>query len=293
MSRALRLPSWLAPPEPEVAIEFAPGRLTVSRLGADGQSIAASAVSETLLAGAIVPSLVAKNIEQPTVVIGALKKALERGGFGRPKRVALVIPDSAARVSLIPLETVPARPSDLDQLIRWHVKKATPFPIDDAVVSYSAGAVDASGTTFVAAAASRAVVMEYESIADSAGAEAGVVDVASLAVMNAAIASGQAPQGDWLLVCLAPDSTTLAIMRGTSLVFHRHRVNVEDEPLSALVHQTAMYYEDRLGGTRFQRVVLSGGASDTIRELAKREIGERLQTPVQTLDTLLRERGAA
>jgi len=39
--------------------------------------------------------------------------------------------------------------------------------------------------------------------------------------------------------------------------------------------------------------VLAGGASDTIRELAKREIGERLQTPVQTLDTLLRERGAA
>jgi Tfp pilus assembly PilM family ATPase len=283
----------LAPPEPEVAIEFAPGRLTVARLGKDGQSIAASAVSETLPAGAIVPSLVAKNIEQPAVVIGALKKALERGGFGRPKRVALVIPDSSARVSLIPLEAVPARPSDLDQLIRWHVKKATPFPIDDAVVSYSAGATEAGGTTFVAAAASRAVVMEYESIADSAGAEAGVVDVASLAVMNAVLATGHAPQGDWLLVCLAPDSTTLAIMRGRSLVFHRHRVNVEDEPLSALVHQTAMYYEDRLGGTQFERVILSGGATDTIRELAKREIGDRLQTPVQTLDTLLRERGAA
>jgi Tfp pilus assembly PilM family ATPase len=283
----------LAPPEPEVAIEFAPGRLTDARLGKDGQSIAASAVSETLLAGAIVPSLIAKNIEQPTVVIAALKKALERGGFGHPKRVALVIPDSAARVSLIPLETVPARPSDLDQLIRWHVKKATPFPIEDAVVSYSASTPDINGTTYIAAAASRAVVMEYESIADSAGAEAGVVDVASLSVMNAVIATGQAPQGDWLLVCLAPDSTTLAIMRGQSLVFHRHRVNVDDEPLSALVHQTAMYYEDRLGGTQFQRVVLSGGATDTIRELAKREIGDRLQTPVHTLDTLLRERGAA
>jgi type IV pilus assembly protein PilM len=293
MSRALRLPSWLAPPEPEVAIELAPGRLTVARLGKNGQGIAASAVSEALPAGAIVPSLLAKNIEQPTAAISALKKALERGGFGRPKRVALVIPDSAARVSLIQLETVPARPSDLDQLIRWHVKKATPFPIDDAVVSYSAGATDIGGTTFVAAAASRAVVMEYESIADSVGAEAGVVDVASLSVMNAVIAAGQAPAGDWLLVCLAPDSTTLAIMRGASLVFHRHRVNVDDEPLSALLHQTAMYYEDRHGGTRFKRVVLSGGATDTIRELAKREIGERLGTPVQTLDSLLREKGAA
>lgn len=293
MSRALRLPSWLAPPEAEVAIEIAAGRLTVARLGKDGQIAAASAVSETLPPGAVAPSLVAKNIDQPQVVIGALKKALERAGFGRPKRVSIVLPDSAARVSLIPLDVVPSRQADLDQLIRWHVKKATPFPIEDGVLSFSAGAPVGGSTTFTAVAASRAVVQEYEAIADAIGAEPGVVDVASLAVINSVIAAGAAPQGDWLLVCLAADSTTIAILRGPALLFHRHRTTVEDEPLSALVHQTAMYYEDRLGGTQFQRVVLSGGANDTARELAKREIGDRLQTPVQTLDSLTRERGAA
>jgi type IV pilus assembly protein PilM len=292
MSRALRLPSWLAPPAPEVAIELAPGRVTVSRLGKDGQSLATSSVSESLPAGAIAPSLVTRNIEQPQVVAAAVKKAMDRAGFGHPKRVALVIPDAAARVSLIPLEVVPARASDLDQLMRWHVKKATPFPVEDAVISYAVGGVEGGTTTFVAAAAHRSVVREYEQIADAIGAEAGVVDVSSLTVMNAAIAAG-APNGDWLLVCLAADSTTIAIMRGASLVFHRHRALVGDEPLSALVHQTAMYYEDRLGGTQFQRVVLSGGATETARDLAKREISDRLQTPVQTLDSLMRERGAA
>lgn len=293
MSRALRLPSWLAPPQAEVAIEIAPGRLTVARLGADGQSIGTSSVSESLPAGAVIPSLAGKNIEQPQVVVGALKKALERAGFGQPKRVALVIPDSAARVSLIQLEAVPSRPADLDQLIRWHVKKATPFPIEDSVVSFVQGSVDNGTTTFVAVAASKSVVMEYESVAAAIGAEPGVVDVASLTVINTAIATGLAPQGDWLLVCLASDSTTIAIMRGASLLFHRHRATVEEEPLSALVHQTAMYYEDRLAGTQFQRVVLSGGATDAIRDLAKREIADRLQTPVQTLESLMRERGAA
>jgi type IV pilus assembly protein PilM len=249
-------------------------------------------VSESLPPGAITPSLTGRNIEQPQVVAGAVKKALERAGFGSPKRVTLVIPDAAARVSLIPLEVVPSRPADLDQLIRWHVKKATPFPVEDAVISYAVGGVENGNTTFVAVAANRAVVLEYEQIADAIGAEPGVVDVSSLTVMNAAIAAG-APQGDWLLVCLAPDSTTLSIMRGPTLMFHRHRALVDDEPLSALVHQTAMYYEDRLGGTQFQRVVLSGGATDTARELAKREIGDRLQTPVQTLDSLVRQRGAA
>ncbi len=301
MSRALRLPSWLAPPDAEVAIEIAAGRLTVARLGvATGsrpggarQTLGASAVSETLPPGAVTPSLIGTNIEQPQVVIGALKKALERAGFGTPKRVALVLPDSAARVSLIPLEVVPAKPADLEQLIRWHVKKATPFPIEDGVLSFVAGGAGSGGTTFTAVVASRAVVMEYERVADAIGADPGVVDVASLSVINSVIASGTAPEGDWLLVCLASDSTTIAILRGPALLFHRHRATAEDEPLSALVHQTAMYYEDRLGGSQFQRVILSGGANDTVRDLAKREIGDRLQTPVQTLESLVRERGIA
>jgi len=273
-----------------VAIEIAPGRVTVARIGKDA---VASSVSEALPAGAVVPSLVGRNVEQPQVVVGAVKKALERAGFGAPKRVALVIPDSAARVSLIQVETVPTRAADLDQLIRWHVKKATPFPIEDGVMSFAIAATENGTTTFAAVAASRAVVMEYESIAAAIGADPGQVDVASLTVMNSAIAAGVAPQGDWLLICLAADSTTIAILRGSALLFHRHRATVDEEPLSALVHQTSMYYEDRLGGTQFQRVVLSGGANDTIRELAKREIGDRLQAPVHTLESLMRERGVA
>ena len=66
--------------------------------------------------------------------------------------------------------------------------------------------------------------------------------------MNAVIGAGAAPPDDWLLVCLAPEATTLAILRGEQLMFYRHRTAVDEEPLSALVHQTAMYHEDRLGG---------------------------------------------
>ena len=40
-------------------------------------------------------------------------------------------------------------------------------------------------------------------------------------------------------------------------MFYRHRDAVDEEPLSALVHQTAMYHEDRLGGSRVRaRVAL-------------------------------------
>jgi Tfp pilus assembly PilM family ATPase len=293
MSRALRLPSWLAPPAAEVAVEFSVGRVTVTRLGKGGQSLAGSGASEPLPPGALVPGVVTRNIEHPAVLVAALKKALERAGFGSPKRVALILPDAVARVSLIHLETVPSRPADLDQLVRWNVKKAAPFPIEEAVLSYVTIASEPGNTTLAAVVAHRAVIAEYEAIADAIGAHAGQVEIASFAVINSAVAARVIPEGDWLLIYLAADWTTIGIMRGPSLVFYRHRANVDDEPLSALVHQTAMYYEDRLGGARFSRVVIAGGASEASRDLARREISERLQVPVESMASLLGERGAA
>ena len=74
------------------------------------------------------------------------------------------------------------------------------------------------------------------------------------------LAGGASPSGDWLLVNVAPESTVLAIVRMGQLMFYRHRHAIDEEPLGALVHQTAMYHEDRLGGQKFARVWLCGSS---------------------------------
>ena len=43
-----------------------------------------------------------------------------------------------------------------------------------------------------------------------------------------------------------------------ALIFYRHRGADGTESLTDLVHQTAMYYEDRLNGTGFRRVLVAG-----------------------------------
>ncbi len=287
MSPSLRLPSWLAPPQPEVAIEIAHRRLTVAQLGRGTPAVVTAYASETLPDDAVVPSLTLRNIAHPKVVADALKRALDRAGIKSPSRVALVVPDTVARVSLLPFEQMPSRQSELEQLIRWNVKKSVPFPVEDAVLSYVPATVDGGTTTLAAVVSRRDVIAEYEAVADAIGAHAGIVDLASVNVINAALACGAAPSGDWLLVCLADDSTTIVIMRGTALMFHRHKPAADSEPLSALVHQTAMYHEDRLGGTQFARVLLSGGGAGIVgggHERARKEIADRLQAEVQTLD---------
>jgi Tfp pilus assembly PilM family ATPase len=277
--------SWLAPAPPTVAIEIASRRVTVVEVSRGGSLSIGAHASEPLPAEAVAPALSGVNVQQPAVVGDALKRALDRAGLRSTSRAALVLPDSVARVSLLTFEQLPSRAADLDKLIRWQIKKATPFAIEDAQVS-SFKAHTAGATTAIAAIVSRRdVIAQYEAITAAAGIHAGIVDLASFNVLNALLAAGMAGAGDWLLVTLAPEATTLAIMRGQELMFYRHRAAVEEEPLSALVHQTAMYHEDRLGGSRFDRVWLCGAALlPGGADQARREITDRLGVPVEAVD---------
>jgi len=279
--------SWLAAVPPSVAIEIACGRVGVAALSSSARGAAVSAyATEDLPADAVAPALSGTNIPDPGVVAGALRRALERAGLRSTGRAALVVPDSIARVSLVAFDQLPSRAADLDQLVAWQVRKATPFPMDQAQVSHFTANVTDSTSTVAAVVARREVVREYEGVTDALGIHAGLVDLASFSVMNAVIGAGAAAPDDWLLVHLAAEATTLAIMRGEQLMFYRHRVAVDQEPLSALVHQTAMYHEDRLGGRRFARVWLSGAglkSRDALNRL-HREIADRLGTEVETVD---------
>lgn len=279
---------WLAPVPPTMAVEIANRRVTVAAVSRAGKSPVVSAfASETLPAHAVAPALVGVNIPDVGVVADALRRVLDRAGLRSVRRAALVVPDSIARVTLLPFETLPARPADLDQLVRWQLRKATPFPIEEAQISHFPVHREGAAATVAAVVARRDVVEQYEAVASAAGLHAGLVDLASFNVMNAVIGAGAAAAEDWLVVCLAAEATTLAILRGTDLMFYRHRTAVDEEPLSALVHQTAMYHEDRLGGSKFSRVWLCGAAlaSDPAgADRARREIGQRLGLSAEAVD---------
>jgi len=273
-------------PAPSVAVEIAAGRVSGASLDWHGGKprIAAHAV-EPLPDGALVPALNATNTHDRPTVATALNRVMER--LGRPRRIGLVIPDVVAKVSLLKFEKVPRRAQDLDQLVRWQVRKSAPFPIEEAQVSYIAGQRAADGQEFVVSLARRSVIEEYETLCAEAGAYAGLVDLSTFNVINAVLAGGSVPANDWLLVNVAADSASIALLRGPHLMFFRKRAADTDGTLADLVHQTAMYYEDRLQGGGFERVLLAGGAgaraADDLEQV-RRSLAERLTTPVDTVD---------
>lgn len=273
---------------PPVAVEIAAHR--VSAIAADyrGGRLSVNAHAFELLSdGALVPSLTGVNVRDREEVVAAVGRVLER--IGGARRIGLIVPDSIAKVSLVRFQQVPASVRDLDQLIRWQVRKSAPFPIEEAQVSFVEGLRASDGQEFVVSLAKRTVVEEYEALCAAAGAEAGLVDLSTFNVVNAVLAGTAVPAGDWLLVNVAPDWTSMAILRDRTLIFFRSRGADGEGTLADLVHQTAMYYEDRLSGSGFSRVLLSGAFSLGRHQTAdveefRRSLEDRLGTGVDPVD---------
>jgi Tfp pilus assembly PilM family ATPase len=234
-----------------------------------------------------VPALTAVNVHDRPAVLGALGRVLER--VGRPRRIGLILPDVIAKVSIVRFEQVPSSPTDLDQLVRWQIRKTAPFAAEDAQISYVAGMRADDGQEFVVSLAKRDVIVEYEQLCAEAGAYAGLVDLSTFNVINAVLAGATPPTADWLLVNIAADYVSIALLRGPHLIFFRNRATDTEGTLADLVHQTAMYYEDRLKGEGFARVVLAGAGAAGAQhsgdiEQVRRSLEERLRTPVDTID---------
>jgi Tfp pilus assembly PilM family ATPase len=272
-----------------VAVEIARHRVAAASAARDANLSVAAHALEPLAPGLVVPSLNSTNIGDTQSVAAALRRVFERMSI-RPKRVALAVPDGVAKVSLLRFEKVPDRHQDLDELIRWQVRKAAPFRIEEAQVSYAPGMTAADGSTeFVVLMARKDIVREYERVCEEAGAQPGVVDLATFNVINSVLASSQPPTDDWLLVHVTHEDATMAILRGPHLVFFRNRAADGEAGLADLVHQTAMYYEDRLSGGGFTRVVLAGAGSSTMQasqdaDYLRRALEQRLNTRVDAID---------
>ena len=283
------LPRWLSNRPPAAAVEINQRRVTAAVIsGQGGTRVLSSYAGEPLPPGVVDASLNAVNVHDPAALTAAIRSVFDRLS-SRPRRIALVLPDTVGKLSLVRFEQVPARVEDLDQLIRWQVRKAAPFKIEDALVSWVPGiAPPEGGREFIVTVARRDIIESYERACEAAGAYPGIVDLATVNLVNAVLAADgrSVPTADWLLVHIAADYSTMAVVRGTSVIFFRARASERDEDLADLVHQTAMYHEDRLGGGGFSRVVLAGASlrgADAVDRL-RRELEGRLGTRVDPLD---------
>jgi len=280
-----RLLGVLSTPGPSVGLEIAADGVTgaaVTWVKSTPKLIGHARVA--LPDGALEPTAAAANMVDREVVTDAVRQVLAQLPR-RTTRIGLVVPDSVAKVSFVRFDKVPARSADLEHLVGWQVRKAVPFRVEDAQLAYASGVgLPGGGQEFVVTLIRRNIVEEYEGVCAAAGAHAGLVDLATFNLINAASAMSPPSHADWLLVHMAHGYSTLAIVRGQDLIFFRNRPSTTNGDLADLVHQSAMYYEDRLEGRGLARTVLVVSSNNAVAsERASNTLKEGLGTEVDRL----------
>jgi len=166
-----------------------------------------------------------------------------------------VVPDAAVRVVLLDFDTLPDRKAEADAVVRFRLKKALPFDVDRAAISYHA---QPNGTTVkvIVAVMMNSVLAEYESVIHDAGYMPGVVMPSTLAALGNV--EGDVPS---MVVKIVEGSTTIAILNQGRLLFYRTLDHgstlVVADRLAEDIYPSLIFFQD-MYGVPIERVYISG-----------------------------------
>jgi type IV pilus assembly protein PilM len=190
----------------------------------------------------LLPSLTQPNLANPERFRVACRSALERAGVLDGAPVALVLPDPVARVAIIPAAELAGRPSEMDELLRFRLRKSLPFDVREARVGY---------------VRSPRVLDAYEDVCRSLGLEPGLVELSGLALCRSAFGPGS--KGDRLLVNWDEGYATLLLVREGWPVLARTLTGpMVSSPVEVAreAAQTLVYARERLGSPGLEQVVV-------------------------------------
>tara|TARA_B100001123_G_scaffold446424_2_gene600878 strand:- start:35815 stop:36768 length:954 start_codon:yes stop_codon:yes gene_type:complete len=277
--------SLVSTPRPSLALGISAATVrgvAVGSVKSIPQVIGHSAVS--LPQGAVEPGAAAVNITDGAVVSAAIREAI--GKLPRKgRRVGLVVPDCVGKVSFLRLDHVPGSSKELRRLIAWQVSKALPFPIEDAQLEYAPGQQLADGgREFIVGVIRRDIVEEYERVCREGGVYAGLVDLSAFNVVNMATPNATDENGDWILVHIMDCYSTVALVRGANVVLLRTLNATTADDVSASIHQSVMFYEDRLKGDGISRAVLVQSDDSIVdSDVIARRMKAQFNFPVERL----------
>jgi type IV pilus assembly protein PilM len=238
-------------PPPDHIFELSEAGIAYARKGETG--------FQTFEPGVLAVSPVSDNLLRPDAVISALARIAPLNGNKR-RPATVILPDYAARVSLLDFDSFPSSPEEQLPLVRFRVKKTIPFDIDSAAVSYWAQPASTKAgvkkVEVVAVTVAMEILARYEAVFRSANLHPGEVTTSGLAALNLYSAGGVAVIAKLtgnVLTVMAVDDGQLKLFRCLTIE------NGSDEEILAVLNPTFAYIEDELG-QKPEKLLLCGFA---------------------------------
>lgn len=236
MSLLNQLTRLIKDPPPSHLFELSEAGLAFAQNGQTG--------FEAFEPGSLVPSPVEDNILRADAILSTIHK-LGPAGAKKRKPAAVILPDYAARVTVLDFDSFPTAPEEQASLVRFRVKKTIPFDIDSAAVSYfvQPGPAGRKKVEVLAVTVALEVIARYEALFRSAGYHPGVVTTSAISALNLYKQEGIA-----VFAKLSGRALTVAVIHAGVIKLFRC-VTIEEttqDEILAVLHPTFAYVEDEL-----------------------------------------------
>ena len=253
-----RLPA-LHPAYPPVAVELDQDSLVLVRLLKKGRGKPALEAHQVagLTGTQETPTMFRPVLGAGEEITRVLKELFVRTGT-KPGKVSVVLPDNVAKITLITLPERPATRKQLNEVVRFKLRKSIPFRMDDAVLSYQVLPAEGAQVNILVSLMHRLVVQQYESAVQDAGARPGLIDLCTPNLLNLCRReiAGLNQQGkDVALLNYDKIYFSLVILRAGRIIFFRskafQKVDVDGGTLRILakeMNHSMAYYQAKLQG---------------------------------------------
>jgi Tfp pilus assembly PilM family ATPase len=262
------LESLIKPSYPHVAVEISQNCMAGVLLEPERDSYSLKKYFvEVIPEGVLEISMMRPNILDFSRMQEILKDGLERLGGGIDT-LSLVLSDRLAKVNIITLENFSLSQKELLELLRWKLKKSTPFRVEAAHIGYQVfSSMDGGGGAVLVALIQDSVLKQYEELFLSLKIHPGLVDFSSFNVYNLfceEIVSQLEPEDNFMIVNCCDTYFTIMIFRGSSPIFYRCKNWITEgdidsetsfcDQLKSELKPSLLYYHDRLKGGPIARV---------------------------------------
>ena len=271
-----KLSNLLQDPPPRYVYEFSEAGIAFARGGETGWA--------PFEAGTLIASPVEDNLRRPDVVAAALARTLpetsaKKGQPNKPRRAALILPDYAARVSVLDFDSFPASHEEQLALVRFRLKKSLPFDVDSAAVSFYAQPSVADNKDgkqeVVAAAVALEIIARYEALFRAANFHAGEVTTSGLACLHLF----QSPLLSVIAKLAGRVLTVMVVQNGILKLFRCVEMeSAGEEEIQMVLYPTLAYIEDELGARADQVILFPGGLLSGL-QMRTDELRSRYGTP--------------
>lgn len=284
----------LRPAFPPVAVEIDRDQLTLVRVRKTRGKPALDAFRmQPAPERTVGQSIFRPNLGSLEEMAAQVRELFARSGT-KPGRVSVVLPDNLAKTSIVALPERPRGRRQLEDLLRFKLRRSVPFRLEDAVVSSWPLPGDGPGIELLVAVMLRSVVEQYESAFEAIGARPGLVDLCTPSLFNLLRPEidRASSAGDVAVLNVARSYFTLLIVRGERVVFFRCKSyavgdDAHDARLAGMTRElvtSLSYYEEKLSGGGIGTVFVRN-VGRPVDELAP--VLERLGGPaVRAIDAL-------